>query len=373
MSTATLTAPPRLRPTTFDDFNEIARLEVSNGLIVQDRSDWQNLWTNSPLWPRLGNDWPIGWVLEDPTGRVVGSLINVPSAYRFRGEELICANGRAWNVAPDYRGFALFLFEEYFDRPRADLFINTTVNAIAEPAIRTLSDRVPIGDFQTVSYWVTGYRGFARKALRKLRVPGADLLAWPAGAALGLKDIVCCKSFPSAPRSVAVEAIEGFDSRFDAFWNELVEQNPDKLLGVRDAQTLAWHFAAPLRHDRLWIFTASRHNLLRAYCIVKWEEHRGGLNRMRIVDYQTVDREVDLLPALLRPALDRCSSNGFHILEHLGRGLPKMRSLEDYVPYRMRLTSWLYYYRAAEKGLATELSRPEAWDPSLYDGDASFD
>jgi hypothetical protein len=50
-----------------------------------------------------------------------------------------------------------------------------------------------------------------------------------------------------------------------------------------------------------------------------------------------------------------------------------MRSLEEYVPYRMRLTSWLYYYRAAEKGLAAELSRPDAWDPSLYDGDASFD
>src|SRR5437870_4422714 len=101
---------PSLRPAAFEDYAEIAAVARENGLRASDEREWRRFWTDSPLWPRIGRQWPIGWVLE-AGGRIVGSIVSVPSLYVFQGRELICANGRAWNVLPSYRGFALWLME----------------------------------------------------------------------------------------------------------------------------------------------------------------------------------------------------------------------------------------------------------------------
>jgi hypothetical protein len=366
-------SPPRLRPACFDDYPQIRRLEAAHGMVTRSADDWRRLWLDNPLWPRLGDRWPIGWVLEDATGGVVGSLTNFPSRYQFRGRELLCANGRGWVVGAAYRGFALWLMEEYFNQPGADLFVNTTVDVTALPALSTLSTRVPLGDWEAIAYWVTGYRGFARKALEKLGVPLPGALALPAAAALWLKDGLSLKRLPDASGSVIIAAADAFDSRFDLFWQELVRQNPDKLLAARDRAALSWHFALPVQRGRLWVFTATRHGLLRAYCILKWQDSREGLRRMRLIDYQTLERDADLLPALLQAALRRCAVEHFHLLEHRGCGLPKLDTFDRFAPYRHRLSNWPFYYHAADPALAAELCRPEVWDPSEFDGDASLE
>jgi len=371
MSTATVSAP-QLRRATLDEYEHIVRIESSNALGSLLRDEWRNLWLGNPLWPRLGRDWPIGWVLENAAGRLVGSLVNFPSLYKFRGQDLICANGRGWVVDPGYRSFALALMGEYFGQPEADLLINTTVGPNAAAMIGALSDRIPQGDFQTVGYFATAYRGLAAKALRKMRVPMPDLAAYPTAAALRLKDAVRLLAMPSTPRSVVIEAAERFDHRFDAFWDELVGQNPEKLLAVRDRAALSWHFAVPMRRGHLWILTASRKGLLRGYCIFKRQEPDGLVRRMRLIDYQTLDVQDDLLPGLLKAALRRCAQEGFHVLEHLGTGLPKMHSFDRFAPYRRTLPCWPFYYRAADPAIDAQLAVPEVWDPSVFDGDASI-
>jgi hypothetical protein len=335
--------------------------------------DWRGLFLDNPLWSRLSDRWPIGWVLEDAVGEVVGSLTNIPSLYRFRGRDLICANGRSWAVAPEYRGFALWLMDEYFNQQGADLFINTTVNGLAAQALSTLAARVPVGDWQTIAYRVTGDRGFARKALEKMGVPLAGALALPAAAALWLRDALVSKRLGAADPSVVIVDADGFDSRFDYFDEELVRQNPDKPLAARDSRTLSWHYAIPMRQGRLWIFTASRNGLLRAWCVLKREDRRQGVRRMRLIDYQTLESGVDLLPSLLRAVVRRCVAEGFYVLEHLGCGLAKTSSLDRCAPYRRKLPAWPYYYHASDPALAAELRKPEVWDPSAFDGDASFD
>jgi hypothetical protein len=50
-----------------------------------------------------------------------------------------------------------------------------------------------------------------------------------------------------------------------------------------------------------------------------------------------------------------------------------MHSLDRYAPYRRKLSNWSYYYRAAQPALAAEMLNAEVWDPSGFDGDASFD
>jgi hypothetical protein len=335
--------------------------------------EWPRLWLDSPLWSRLGRDWPIGWVLEDGGGRVVGSMTNVPSLYRFRGRELVAANARAWVADPDYRGYAAWLMEEFYYQPGVDLAISTTANAKAEPIARAFAQRVPAGDWEALAYWVTGYRGFARMALGKLGVPLAAALAVPAAAGLWLKDAGLAKGLPAAPQGVVISASDGFDARFDAFWEELLRQSPDKLLAVRDSRTLAWHYASPLRAGALWTLTAQRGGLLRAYCVLMRQDFRQGGRRVRLIDYQTLEPEVDLLPGLLRAALRRCADEGAWTLEHHGCGLPKMRGFDAFAPHRHKRPSWPYYYHAGDAALAADLGRPEVWDPSSYDGDASFD
>jgi hypothetical protein len=377
-----------LRIARFEDYPRMRQVEAANLKANLPEADWRGLFLDNPLWPRLGKDWPIGWVLEDPVGRVVGSLTNIPSLYHFRGSELICANGRSWAVAPEYRGLALWLMDEYYNQSGVDLFVNTTVNEKGAAAANTYSTRVPAGDWETIAYWVTGYRGFARKALRKMGVPLAGVLGLPVAAGLWLKDALFARKLPHSshrfPHPPApspkegegepeVEVASGFDSRFDRSWDELVRQNPDKLLGVRDSRTLSWHYAIPLRQGRLWTFTASRAGLLRAWCILKREDRREGARRMRLLDYQTLEANVDLLPALLRAALRRCAMEGIWVLEHLGCGLPKWRSFDEHAPYRRKLPSWSYYYHAVDPTLDVELRKAEVWDPSGYDGDASFE
>lgn len=366
--------PPNLRLMRVEDYPQIQELEAAHSLIALSPDVWRHVWLDNPLLARLGDSWPMGWVLEDASGRIVGSLANVPTAYTCRGRTLIAAIGRAWVVMPEYRGVALWLMAEYFQQENVDLFLCNTVNALAVSAFTALgSPRFPLGDWQSAAYWVTNYRGFAAAALRIKKIPLGALFAPPAAAVLKLTDLLRAKKRPASAASIQVSESSGFDERFDAFWKELVAQNPDKLLGVRDPATLAWHFAGPLRAGEVWILTATRKGLIRAYGIFKRQDHTpSGLRRMRLVDYQSLDRDIDLLPSLLDHALRRCAAEKIHTLEHVGCDLPKMKSFDALAPYRRRLFSWPCYYTVPNPTLAAELSNPEIWDPSSYDGDASL-
>ncbi len=345
----------KLRPATLDDYENIRQLGLTYSLDIPVEEDWRSLWRDNPLRSRSGNDFPIGWVLETQSGEMVGTMGTVRSLYKFRGNDLISATSRAWFVKAPYRGFALRLMDEYLNQPGVDLFIN---NAVSVPALESFSqfcDRIPLGEWDSMSYWVTAHRRFAQRALEKSR-----------------------------GRTFTIEATDRFDSRFDAFWNELLRQNPEKLLAERSSRALLWHFGAPMRKGRLWILTASKNGRLSAYCTLTRQDHafrlpalpHGDTQRieaMRLVDYQSIEPETDALPALLAAAIARCAKEGVCILENLGRGVPKMRALDDCVPHRKTLSNWKFFYRAADAGLDAELREPRFWDPSAYDGDASFE
>jgi hypothetical protein len=360
---------PLLRPARLEDYDAIARLGLANLSKPQPAGDWRRMWLDNPLWPRLGKEWHIGWVLETAAGDIAGSVLNIPSMYSFRGSELICGNGRAWSAAPAYRGYALWLMDEYFNQASVDLFINTTVGPNAAPMIDRLSARIPMGDWATSSTWVTGHVEFARQRFRLQNVPFAGLFAHPAGGVLWLKHAFRKKPLSKSPRSVVIEVEDRFDSRFDVFWRELLHANSDILLSERTSSALSWHFGIPMRRRGLWIFTASRNGQLRAYCIViRTADGR----QAHFIDYQTVEPDTELLPLLLQAALTRCADENVYLLRNLGHGVPKMRALDDSAPYRNDLSNWRFYYRAADPTLDTTLRDARFWDPSAYDGDASF-
>lgn len=365
-------SPPRVRQARFQDYQQIYQLESTYLPDSLPASDRRGLFVDNPLWSRLGSSWPIGWVLENSSGKIVGSLNNIPSLYQFHGKELVCANGHCWAVLDKYRGYAPLLMDAYFNQGGAELLVSSKVGVDATPIWATYATRVPVGDWEKAAYIITQYRGFARKALEMKHVPLAGVLGPPAAAVLRLKDAVRSRALPAAASSVEFVETDGFDSRFDAFWQELLRQNPNRLLAVRNREALHWHFAIPMRAKRLWVLTASRNNLLQAYCVLRQHTRPRGVRSVKLVDYQTLVYGEDLLPGLLRAALRRCAAEDNYVLEHHGCGLKKMRVFDEIAPYRAKKPTWSFYYHAKDAALGTELSDPEAWDPSEYDGDACY-
>lgn len=363
-------APPDLRPARLDDYHRIRRLESGQLPQSMSEADWRHMFVDNPLWSRVGHRWPVGWVLEDPAGDVVGSITNIPALYRFRGAELLCANGRGWVATPEYRGYALLLMDEYYNQKGVDLFVNTTVDKDAAWASDAYSSRVPLGDWDSLAFRITRYRRFARKALEIKGLPFPRALAPATAAGLWAKDRLLAR-IPATPSSVTVAGAGSFDSRFDDLWVEIIEQNPDALLAERDARTLSWHYGIPMREGRLRIFTASQGGALRAFCVAKVHQRELGIRTLRLIDYQSAERDVDLLPGLLRAMAASAAADGLHVLEHLGGGLPKLQAFDRAAPYRLE-HNWPFYYHAVDPALGVQLDDPGVWDPSEYDGDASY-
>jgi hypothetical protein len=369
-------SPPRLREAQFADHQQVHELEsvfFTDSLLPAQR---RGLFVDNPLWPRLADRWPVGWVLEDASGRVVGSLTNVPSAYLLDGQERICANGHCWAVLPEYRGYATMLMDEYFAQEQPDLLVSAKVGTDATAVWSTYAQRVPVGDWSRAAYTVTRYRGFARAALQRKGVPLAGVAAPPVALALRVKDALTRTALPEPPPAVEFAEAPAFDARFDAFWAELVEQNPTTLLGVRDAASLRWHYGVPQRAGRLTVLTATRGDRLRAYCVLKQHDRPGGLRTMKLVDFQTLESgtepDTDLLPGLIGRALRVAAAANCVMLEHHGCGLAKTRSFDAFARHRATKPAWSFYYVATDPALEERLAQPATWDPSEYDGDSSY-
>lgn len=367
--------PPALRPTSFADYPKIKNLEARFLPVGLSEAEWLGLFLDNPSWSQVGDTWPLGWLLENPDGDVVGSIYNIPSLYHWHGRELVCANGRGWVVDPEYRGYALWLMDEYYNQDGVDLFVNTTVAEDVMSVQTEYAIRIPIGNWEQLTFRPTRYRAFAAKFL-EIRFPRVAasplrlLLTLLCAVALRAKDVAVAR-IPRTSPLLEVAEVQCFDDRFDALWTEIVAARPDVLLARRDQAALTWHYAIPAARGDIRVFTASRNGMLRAYCVFKQHPREFDIRSMRLVDFQTAEPDDDLLSPLLRLALRKFGDDGFHVVEHLGSGLPKTAAFDRVARYRLR-HNWSYFYQVIDPVLAAELSGPEAWDPSEYDGDASY-
>jgi len=93
---------------------------------------------------------------------------------------------------------------------------------------------------------------------------------------------------------------------------------------------------------------------------------------MRLVDFQSVDANPLILDAMIAAGLRRAKAEGVQMLEVLGFSGAVRSRLEKLAPFRRKLPSQLYFYKALSKELKTRLATPQAWQPSSYDGDSSL-
>lgn len=378
----------RVREAQFEDYEQIRSLESRFGLAVKSHDAWVHLWKGNPLYRELKPDWPIGWVLENGDGKIVGSMGNIPLWYEFDGRRVIVASGRHWVADPAYRSVAIVLLHNLISQRRIDLYLNTTVSDVSVPAVVALGcSRAPAGVWDEVAYWITNYSGCLKSVMvarnsfasplwkgswTHLKAIGTQLSGLPIRlcSAAALKNRLRKKAVLKP--DIEVVACAEFDDRFDRFWEELRGKNRQVLLAVRSRESLEWHFKQAAEENRLWITTIVDGSRLIAYAIFcKVSNLSTGIKQVKLVDYQSLDNRPTMLEPILAWTLEKCRSEGIHMLEHTGRWLEKGEFF-DAAPYRRKLPAWQYFYRVHNPTLGQQLGNKHTWAPSLFDGDATL-
>jgi hypothetical protein len=311
------------RPASLEDYNQIAMLESRYGLEVKSFEEWSHLWLDNPAYRGLEDSWPIGWVIEDDSKRIVGSVGNIPLMYEFGGRRVLAASARSWVVEPAWRSLSLLLLDYVINQPGVELYLNNTVGARSLAAVDAYQcSRVPVGVWDKSAFWITNHRGFFESLIPCKHCRLAKALSYPLSALTRVIEWLTLK--PISKRDVEVQPCSDFDDRFDAFWSELRKNNPHVLLALRTREVLAWHFKYALRRNRLWIATIPDGRRLVAYAIFELTINpRSGLKRLRLVDFQSLDEGRAFITPLLAWALKKCRRAGIHILESTGRWLAR--------------------------------------------------
>jgi len=360
-----------IREAVFDDYPQIAAVQTRNGLKPKIREEWEHFWINNPVFKRI-NNWPIGWVAENEDGKIVGYIGNIPLSCSFQEREIIACGTHAVVMDVQYRAYASFLLRRQLNLKTAELNLSSTANPhssrMAE-AMRCL--RVPTGNWSQSVFWITNHRGFLASALESKGWP--KLLAYPASAALSLKDRLSNTHSWVNQNGCQVETCSSFDDRFDVFWQELKSAHPDRLLANRSREVLQWHFKYALAQKRVWVVTLSENSRLVAYAVFyKRDNPAFALKRVRLIDFQVLNGNTRLLVPMLAWGLLRCQKEGVHMLEAFGFRPEKQSVIDSLNPYRRQLPSWLYYYKTRDKGLLELLRNPGVWDPTSFDGAANL-
>jgi len=102
------------------------------------------------------------------------------------------------------------------------------------------------------------------------------------------------------------------------------------------------------------------------------EREREGFRRDFLADLQFLPGHEDAARELVTAALARCASRGVAALEIKGVGKARQELFAGLHPRVRRLDASRFLFRLTRPDLMEALLSPEAWDPSLTDGDATL-
>jgi hypothetical protein len=362
---------PRIREATFEDAGAICQLNRRSGLGDLDMAAWRECWEAHPFASEF-RDIPIGWVLEtDPvleTGHrsVVGNLDNIHMLYQLGGRRIKAAVASAWAVDPEHRGKSLQLLTTFLRQKGVDLALVVSAAPKTAQVLTSMKiARIPIPDYGTPCFWALRPRAFALAALRRRSLPGAALLAWPAGLALLARDIY--RRSGRGDLTLSVRRVQQFDDRFDALW-PAISSTPERLRAVRTRAALEWRFRTEFRGGRTLIVVAERGaNLLGYAVLVHRKDSDLGMVLYDVADLQVAGDDSSTFRNLLLGSIKMAREEGADAVKFLS-GTPAKRVPADALqPYTYRLPLWQLYYKTAAPDLSAALSAPGRWDISLFD------
>ena len=110
------------------------------------------------------------------------------------------------------------------------------------------------------------------------------------------------------------------------------------------------------------------------YCVLKRQDGNAGIPRMRLVDYQSLEPETDFLAGMLPLALRRsCAAENLCALDHSRAGIARPGHFRSLRPVSAQAAALGVLVPRRRSGHCRVACAAEAWNPSSYDGDASFD
>ncbi len=357
-----------VRKSTLDDFEGIMSVRRGCGLTDRDRASWEHHWTGNPHWtPKT----PIGWVIEDSDGRILGTFVSIPVAYQLGDRRLIAGVGNSFAVLPEGRKRSLQLVTEFCGQTHVNLLLSSTPAAMVAELLQKLFGalRAPYPANTGVLSWVTDYRGFAGAMLRRKAGRVAGGLGCLAGPALWTSDTLR-RRVHSGRCQLDVRRLDDFDDRFDAFWSRL-RQRADRLLAVRDRATLAWHFCSTYRPGREILALHEGDELIGYAVLIRMDQEAIGLKRLRICDLQTLEDNPAHVEALVSSAIGTARRTGIHMVEIMGHDGFKRNVIEGLNPHR-REGGMQCLYWVKDPELAEPLLLADTWALSPYDGDNSL-
>jgi hypothetical protein len=369
-------APAKVREASFSDFNAVAALKQRWGLGADSFENWERLWRQNPALTDSKSNRPIGWVLE-ANGVVVGYLGNISLLCRYGDRTLTAATSHGLVVEPSYRAVALSLVATFFRQKAVDLFISTSaIESVGKIALAFKSSAVPQPDYDTVLFWVLQPRPFAQALMKKLQLKSAASRAGGILTSIAVgADKILRQRWPR-PSSRVFEmkeiSVHDIGDDFQSLWLEKSNQ-ASRVFTNRSPAALKWHYLIPGDRGVVRVICGYQNEELVGYAVVRSDlDEESGLNKSLIADLIARRDDPEIIRALCVAAYKHAKSIGSDILEVAGFP-PGIRNVFwQWNPYRRKLPSCPYYFKAADPALQQALSSATAWYACPFDGDATL-
>ncbi|MGB3550852.1 MAG: hypothetical protein WA993_09185 [Candidatus Binatus sp.] len=362
-----------VREAGFDDFEAVRSLRLRFGLGDDSPQDWRSLWLDNPALARTTH-LPIGWVLEAER-RIVGFVGSIPTQVAFGEQTLLAVSAHAMTIEPEYRrSYRLSLNAPLFSLEGVDLVLNTSANYGSGRIVQAFGAvPVPSPDYDRSLFWVLRPGAFLRAYLRR-RVASrllAAALGW-CGAGLLAADRVVRRRRPTRPggaTDLSICEIDQIGEEFDGLWARKTRE-PLRLMSVRTAETLRWHFRQSPGAHWAKAVCCSRAGRLAGYAIIMRQDAPDvGLARIRIADLLAENDDPEVIDDLLWASYQQARRDRVSVLELVGFPGTIRARLARGKPYSRQLDAWPYFYRAARTELQARLGSEQAWYACPYDGD----
>lgn len=323
---------------------------------------------------------PLGWVLEDATGRIGGFIGSIPTKIKIESAEVPAEAGHSWAVLPTFRPYSINLFRQFMSRgDRAFLLITAaggTVNAIGN-RLKTGIERIPIPQFdrqflwlpkpEALVPWTLQRKGYEHLAKIAQTPPLAQVMTGIARLGLARH-----RGLRFQCPTLRVEEVKRFDEAFDELWQSCKAGYGVTI--VRDRAALNWrHFNIMNLIGKTTVLACREGAKVLGYVAIQERYERAGFpsGHVAVTDLFYDRKSVTVACNLLNAAFEWASERGCTVFQvpHMGRDLADL--LHTQRPYVRAMETYPYWYKAPSEELAA-LCRQETWWPTGSDGEANI-
>jgi len=368
----------RVEPVLFEDFQAITDLMQRLGMAVPEskarsKQFWAGLWLENPALGHFEGLPELGWKIIS-NNRLVGFFGNIPQISWIRSQKVLVSTARAWAVEREFRWAVPQLCEAFFNRNTIDLVIISSANKPASKrCLEFGGSQMPESSYQEVFYWIVSPSGFSQSLLRKIGVPNKLLRIGKFADLLPLRPLFAAALENQDRQSIEEIPLKSLGRQFDNFWSRMQVDYADRLLATRDSKTLRWYFGLSGNAKETKFFGHFENGILKGYIVVVRDDvSLVNLRRLRIADLVVLDENQSAVKKLIAAAYSEAKAQGCHILELTGLPPAIREIISTLKPFRRKMQTFPFYFRALSADLANQLSQANSWYVTAYDGDSAI-